>query len=305
MRQISNFFKAIRSLGCLGLILILSVGIIAWSGLSALILMGPLGNSYAQTEKRNLLGDVNYWLTDQEINQTYFVIMDPDQKAGYADDYASASAEIDDRLRTYETEWLGSSLSEAEAAKEQQTIEALKSTQQGYRATFASLVTAVNADDQEEADRLKADTDAQIAAMHQQVDDLLALTETGLTRATQQTTQLTRQLILAGVLCLIILPLLAVWAFAIASRLTRPVLALTTAVTAIEGNQFRADLLADAVERGGEMGRLARAVEQMAQAAKEREQALEQEAAQLQDQIYETRRRKRLPTSPRRESAES
>jgi len=305
MRQISTFFKALRSLGCLGVILALSAGIIAWSGLSVFSLMGPLGNGYIQTEKRDILGDIEYWLTVQEINQVYFLIMDPYVKAEYVDSHTQASSEIDDCLSTYESSWLELNPPGEELGNEQHAIEALKSAQQAYQQTFAQLVTAINAGNEQEASQLQVDTEAQIQAMRIQVDDLLKLVEINLLQSVQQATQLIQKLIVIGAICLIILPLLGAWAFAIASQMTQPLLALTTAITAIEGNQSHPELLADITDQRGEMGRLARSIEQLAQTVKERKETLEGEIARLQEQLYETRRRKRLPTSPKREQFES
>lgn len=298
MHRIANFFRALSSLGVLGFILLASVVIIGWSGLGVTSLVIPLGDIYTQTDKRDTLGEIKYDLLAQQINETYFVSTQDKQ---YADEYNQRSSELDQALDTYQASLTEASASGEDVTEELTAFEAFTLTQAEYRQTFADMVAAGAADNWDEVNRLTETTDSQTATMDKQVDDLLFKVETALTRAEQQTNQQAQQLILVGVISLVILPLLAIWAFAIAGRITQPVLTLTNAVIAVEGNQFRPDLLADAIDRGGRLGRLAQTVERMAQTIKSREEALQHDVEELREQLYETRRRKRLPTSPKRE----
>jgi nitrate/nitrite-specific signal transduction histidine kinase len=91
---------------------------------------------------------------------------------------------------------------------------------------------------------------------------------------------------------LVLFPLLAVWAYFLASRFTEPLLQIDNAVMAAGGKTYRESLVAGALRRRDGIGQLARAVDSMAQSLGAQNAALEQEIAQSRQQLSDTHRRK-------------
>jgi len=296
MRRIANAIGSIKSLGVLGLILLVIVVVIVWSGLGVIRLAAPLENIYGQTQKRELIADMEFYLLEQEILEQYFVVYFGEDQF-VLESYAEAGDALDDLVYPLETEqelWISS--------QETALLEQWDQNQQAYRQTFAELEVAITDGDWEQVEQLQRTSFTQTALMHKQIDDLLFESESALNQAIEQAVQTATESIVTGTIGLILLPILAVWAFLVASNITQPLLALSNAVTAIAGDQFRSDLLLDVSERPDGLGRLAQSVEHLAQLVHDREVALGQKISILREQLYETKRRRRLPTSVKRES---
>ncbi len=95
-----------------------------------------------------------------------------------------------------------------------------------------------------------------------------------------------------SVLILTLFPLLALASFIAISRVTEPILRLSNAASAIGGNHYEADLLADVTPKRSSIGELATAVGRLGVLLAEREAALRDEAVQLEEQIVQTRERR-------------
>jgi hypothetical protein len=89
---------------------------------------------------------------------------------------------------------------------------------------------------------------------------------------------------------LMVFPLLAVWAFVLASGFTQPLLQIVNAVMAVGGDHYRPSLLEGILKRRDSLGNLANAVDRMAMALNQRDAALVQEVAGLRRQVQEIRR---------------
>jgi methyl-accepting chemotaxis protein len=267
--------------------------IVAWSWLNTFRLGFHLNHAYEQMLKLDQLEDAMVSsLLEQKIQQDHFVLSDGEQS--YLDVHARAGEQIDETIAWYESFELLLRPDEVNA------IEKLAHLQQEYRQTFAGIVTAANAGDGEKSAQLQELSASQMAQMHEQLANLMHAAKSTLADASEQARIQGRRSIMSNVIALMLLPLLAIWAFLVAGRITQPVLTLTNAVVAIEGDQYRPEILAETGDRRDSLGQLARAVDEMAQAIETREQALETEITELREELYQVRRRKRLRGAARR-----
>jgi methyl-accepting chemotaxis protein len=304
MQRISKLFTAVKSLGAFGIILLLSVAIIVWSRLSVYALKAPLTEVYGQAYKQGLLADAQSYLLEQRVNESSLVACrgecNEERKGLVLSRHRQASDEFTKTLTELTEKW-GHAISPKEAA----AIDALGLAQGEYRQTFDEIANAAEAGDWSRVEDLQEISSRETAAMDNQFDALIFDAEIAIMRAVQEGIEGVQWAILAAAISLILLPILAVWAFVVASRITQPILTLTNAVVAIAGDQFRPEHLRDVSDRNDDLGRLSQALEQLAETTKNREQALRQEMRELREQLYEARRRKRLPTSPGRRTPES
>jgi hypothetical protein len=296
MRRNSGYLTTAKSLGVFGLILFACIAIVAWSWFNFFRLGFHLNHMYEQLQKLDRLEDTLVTnLLEQKIQQDHFVLSDGEQ--AYLDAHSQAGERIDAVIAWFEARDLLLRPDEANA------IEELVHLQQEYRQTFAGIVAAASAGNGDESARLQELSASQMAQMHQQLANLMHGARSTLADASEQARLQGQRSIMSSVIALVLLPLLAIWAFLAAGRITQPVLTLTNAVVAIEGDQYRPGLLAETIDRRDSLGRLAQAVDEMAQAIETREQALETEIAELREELYQVRRRKRLPLAARRTDA--
>ncbi|MBN1661533.1 MAG: hypothetical protein JXA93_24280 [Anaerolineae bacterium] len=288
MRQMPGCLTSFRSLGAFGLILLTTTAIVAWSWFNFYRLEFRLTQVYGELQKLDRLEDrLVSNLIEQQIQHDQFVLSGGDQ--AYLVAHARAGAHIDRTIAWFQAR---NSLLRPD---ETHAIEELARLQHEYRHTFSEVATATIAGDTDELARLEERSATQMALMHAQIADLIHGANGALGEAMEEARLQAKQSVMGSVVALVLLPLLAVWAFLVAGRTTPRVLALTNAVVAIEGNQYRPELLAEAGDRRDRLGQLARAVDDMARAITHRERALEAEIAELREDLYQARRRKRLP----------
>jgi nitrogen fixation/metabolism regulation signal transduction histidine kinase len=304
MQRISKLFTAVKSLGAFGIILLLSVAIIVWSRLSVYALGVPLTEVYGQAYKQGLLTDAQSYLLEQRVNESSLVACrgecDEEREELILSRYQQASDEFTKTLAELSKKW-----EHAISPKDAAVIDALEIAQREYRQTFDEITNAAKAGDWSKVEDLQEISAREIAAMDKQFNALILEAEIAIMRAIEKSIEGVQRAILAAAISLMLLPILAVWAFVIASRLTQPILTLANAVVAIAGNQFRSEHLRGVSDRNDDLGRLSQTLERLAETIKNREQALGQEMRELREQLYEARRRKRLPTSPGRRTPES
>jgi hypothetical protein len=99
---------------------------------------------------------------------------------------------------------------------------------------------------------------------------------------------------------LIAMLLLALIGYQAIARLTRPVVDLANAVTAIGGDRYRPELLGGLLKSSGSAGRFARALDSFARDLEQRDASLKAEIDELRAQLYESRRRRLKISAPNR-----
>jgi methyl-accepting chemotaxis protein len=287
MGRITSFWATLKSLGVFGFILVAIIAIVTWSWLNTIRLGLPQELVDEQVRKLDHLENtILFYLLEQEIRQDHFVLSDGDQT--HIDAHAQAGGQIDQSLAWFQ-KW-----EVLLRPDEVNAVEELVHLQKDYKLTFDQLVDALMAGDADQVGQLQELAAIQMDQMHEQVTVLIHISQDMLLAASEQASQQAQQSIMGSVIGLVLLPLLAIWAFLVASGVTRPVLTLTNAVTTIEGDHYRAELLADGIDRRDRLGELARAVDEMASAVQDREKVLKNEIEALREELAQVRRRKRL-----------
>jgi nitrate/nitrite-specific signal transduction histidine kinase len=292
--MVKKFFNAIKSLGAFGIILLICVIIIIGSTLAFLNVWN--NTIYNETIKLTILEDTaNYYVVNQMIEENYFVYSEGE----YAEESVALFNEARDEVNTALEELQAQethSLSDREIA----FVEEISAAQQEYEQTFSDIVDTITTPGWtwDEVMELQAVADEQANVLRSTLQGLIAEIEAARQEAAQALETNLQSAIRSGVISLMLLPFLAIWAFALASRITQPVLTLTHAATAVAGDHFRPEVLDEILDRRDGLGQLAHAMEHLADTSKARESALEAEIADLREQLHETRRRKFKPTFP-------
>lgn len=292
--MIKKFFNALKSLGAFGIILLICVIIIIGSTLAFLNVWS--NTVYSETIKLTILEDtVNYYVASQMIETNYFVYSEGEYAEESIAVFNEARDEVNAALEELRAQEIHT-LSDREIA----LVEEIGAAQQEYEQTFNDIVDTIATPNWtwDEVMELQAVADEQANVLRGTLQDLIAEIEAARQEATQALESSLQSAIRGGVISLMLLPFLAIWAFALASRITQPVLTLAQSAIAIAGEQYRPELLEEVRERRDGLGQLAHAMEHLADTSKARESALEDEIAALREQLHETRRRKFKPTFP-------
>lgn len=297
--MVKKFFNALKSLGAFGLILIVCVGLIVASTLAFLSVWADTGEIYSQSMKLTLLEDkASYYAVNQVIEENYYVYTEGEYGEESLQFFAEARAEIDAALAELQDEETFT-LSDREMA----LVADISEAQQAYQEAFEAIKRAFASNQTlEEIESLQADTKLQADTLRNALRALIYEAETSRQTALQTLAANLQSAIRTGVISLILLPFLAIWAFGLASRITQPVLTLTHAATAIAGDHFRPEILDELHDRRDGLGRLAKALEMLGNTAEAHEAALEAEIADLREQLHETRHRKSALTFPTRDA---
>lgn len=292
--MVKKFFNALKSLGAFGIILLICVIIIVGSTLAFLNVWS--NSIYSETIKLTILEDkVKYYVASQMIEENYLVYSEGEYAEESIATFNEARDEVNAALDELQAQEMHT-LSDREIA----LVEEISAAQQDYAQTFNDIVNTLAAPNWswDDITALQTVADEQANVMRGALQNLIAVIEAARQEATQALETNLQSAIRGGVISLMILPFLAIWAFALASRVTQPVLTLTQAATAIAGDHFRPDVLEEILDRRDGLGQLARAMHHLASTSEAHETALEAEIADLREQLHETRRRKFKPTFP-------
>jgi len=270
-------------LGIFAFILVCSVVIIGLSVLNIFAIDRGIVQIHEKTRERFVLENIVQYILEEELAERQYLLREGDPMI--VERYNQASAKLDalvaelkdladspTEVKMLEREW-------ARIEQDYAEIVASYSEDEGATHEFVNRILAAD------------------LAVDQQLDDLVFDAETALEEKLREVSRLNQTAIMIGLGGLILFPLLAVWAFSVASRITQPLLSLTNAVIAIEGDRYRDELLAQVIHRRDGLGGLARGIEAMARAVEAREEDLDRKVDELGQQLHEVRQRKLVPTS--------
>lgn len=292
MRRIQLLFTSVRSLGSLGVILLLGVAIIAISAINYFAVLDAVFTVYDDMMRVDLLKDA-----------VEFNILEQGLYAGYYADYWDADyltwarengGDLSEALGEYESdEYFTFPPEQAD------TLDAMREVQATQTTLLQDLEVAVTAEDEAATDELQWKLEDGTDELNAYLASLVFDGQMDLAASSRQVWQTVEVAVAVSAGSLVALPLLTIWAFSIASRMARPVLALATALTALGGGQFRTALTADTARRHNLFGRLARAIEALAADTQVQEKAREAEIQELRKELHISRRRKIVFTTPR------
>lgn len=289
MSRLKNAFNAIRMLGVFGFILVCAVIIIGLSVFDIFLIDQGIVAIHGKSEERFLLENIEYYLLEEELAERKFLSHEGSPQAAQDFEAAGDQAKIlIEELSKVIDDPLEISLLQKDRATVQQDFEEIASTFEEGQAVEAEHLDQVLREEGE---------------LNQQLDDLVFDAEVALDEQVALSSRAIQRAILIGLIGLILFPLLAVWAFLIASRITQPLLSLSNAVMAAGGGHYRDELLDEVLDRRDSLGRLARAVDEMAEALHGRERAQQEEIDRLRKQLHETQRHKLVLTTQVRHEA--
>ena len=286
MQRLRTGFSLLGSFGFFGVILLLITLVVLSTWQMIRSVSQTVGAVHGALVKLEVLEDhVTSQLLEMDINAVYYVY------AGGDDDYLQAYQQADSRLRE---SLAGEEWGETRLLQEDQDIRtALLASIDAHNQAFAVLQTAVLAGDASAVETAQASLVNHAAQAREIIENWTFQIETQRAQASETQEERVRLSILIGGLGLVLLPLLGYWAFALAGQITRPILALTDFVIAIQSEHAHMQLPPEVIERGDNLGQLAHDVEALARALRTRREAKQSELAGLRAELKEERRRKR------------
>ena len=280
--MIRRFFRAIRMLGALGLVLIIALAGITGALVNLTILNGDLDALSGTTQERSQYQQAHAVMVNMLFEQIY-VLLDEPEKVD-ATGFEETASEIDEIIVQLD---------------ELEDIFLLYIVDSGTAIlNYRRLLEEVFYDFASKYDDGSLELEDIDNAIFEQsqiillMDDLVAVSTSGVEQDMKNIILQRTWSVGIGMGILMLFPLLALWAFASASQLASPLLALANAVTAIGGGHYESDLLENMLRNRNRFRDVARAVDEMAAALKERKNSLEREVETLRDELYETQRSK-------------
>jgi HAMP domain-containing protein len=300
MQRIKRFFTGVKALGAFGLILVICVGLIVASTLAFNIVWADSDYSYNAITKLMLLeDDLSYSIVNQNIEENYYVYSEGENAEEPLESFNEARVGVNSALDELQDD-MEYELSDKEFA----LVGDISDAQQAYVTAFEGIKRIFNTQGRtwEDVEAQQAVAEQESGRLRNALQELIHEIEAARQTERQTIADDLQSTVRIGVISLILLPFLAIWAFGLASRVTQPVLTLTQAATAIAGDRFRAEELDEIHDRRDGLGQLARSLEHLAQTSQTREAELEAEINNLREQLHETRRRKFVPVSSPRDA---
>jgi hypothetical protein len=293
MKNLFLPFKAIFSLGWLGLVLLLLAGSI----LGALSSQESEPFDAAQERMAALAvleNDLPRALNQMKLHEARKIFSlkynQPEDQ-----DYARLAQESDAEISAILTE-----MEEAGHLDSEQTyvtdilpdLEEFNALQETHRATFDALIEAYQADDQERIDDLADQFEIENEDLDFAQRDMVIEVEQGRLEAQRDFPEDINDSILIATGGLALSLVLALVGFQLIAAAVRPLGTLRNAITAIAGDQYRPEMLADLLKARGPAGKLARALDHLSAAVQQRDSGLKAETERLRQALYESRRRR-------------
>jgi len=301
MKHILTPFKALITLGWLGVIILFMAGVIQFASFSQGSV--PFDTEMEKMDALTILeGDVAYRLGSMQTSESFYV---------YAREYGlEAQEHLDDILA--EDTAIDASLEEMtglgyfavveedyfndspglDSYTPETLLREFNDLRAAHRQTFDQIIAAYDAQDPETAWALEEEAFDQNQAMGDKLKEVIDWIEQDRLIAASEFPSdagVGIQWACFGFAAVIALALLG---YQRISATTRPLRDLANVMTAIGGDQYRANLLGDLLKKGGPAGGLARALNELAQALQVRDAGMKNEVETQRQQLYESRRRR-------------
>jgi hypothetical protein len=293
MKNLFLPFKAIFSLGWLGLVLLLLAGSILWA------LDSQESEPFDAAQERMtalsmLENDLPRALNQMKLYEARKIFSlkydQPEEQ-----DYARLAQESDAEVSAILTE-----MEEAGHLDSEQTyvadilteITAFNQLRETHRATFDALVEAYQADDQDRINDLADQFEIENEDLDFAQRDMVIEVEQGRLEAKRDFPEDINDSILIATGGLALSLVLALVGFQLIAAAVRPLGTLRNAITAIAGDQYRPESISGLLKARGPAGKLARALDHLSTAVQQRDSGLKAETERLRQALYESRRRR-------------
>lgn len=294
MNKLFSPIKAVLSLGWLGLVILLMAGAIFWSVSSQFSM--PFD---AVQERMGVLNTLEYdiqqnldHMKQAEAQQIFVLQYELDDKTDYVAQAEASNTAIDTLLKDLtDNEHFIASEDEFKSDVSE-SPQAFKDARVAHRQTFNDTVKAYRAGDTQTGgnlvETLQDENDTLDYDLRQMVGDV----ERDRKNAYRAFPEDINQSIYIATGGLIATLLLALVGYQLISSAVRPLKSLRNTITAMEGDQYRSEMQADLLKKGGPAGELARALDKLAQGIQQQDAGLKTEVERLRQALYESRRRR-------------
>jgi methyl-accepting chemotaxis protein len=290
MRRISQGLTVLNLIQVFVLIILLSIGVIAWSLVNIFRADQVTKDMRRESQELIEIEQMEVTFIQEFLAEKNFLLTGDEKYIAEYEAYKAETAHYLAEARTY-----------GSPGWEQVALDNLAEETKSYNDNFAQIIEQYRAGNHEEAIRLSNEVSSEkLERVHEQVEDMVYHGETVLQSEVEEVDQEIRTSIFTGVFGLILFPVLAVWAFVVSSRMTMPFLTLTNAASAIAGNRFRPELLGSLMERQDGLGLLARSLEKTAYQVQARQSTMQVEVEQLANQLQEKKVRRLITALPGR-----
>jgi len=275
----NNPFTQVHSLGCFGVFLITCILVIA--GFSLLIrntLFSALEPLQIPIEAERLAKIKSAIVTQTMLMELYGygAVKHSGDVDAWKQQFQQTSAALDLQLAELQPPFVPAS-----------ELNALQSGQQRFRQLFDTL-----GDDPQQSMRTLVDARQQADEMTTIIDNLKMKIEARAAPLEQAFRTQNIINIQAGILLLVLMPILAAGAYLSTGNINQPILDLINAAVALDGGQFRPELLEQVRHRRDAIGQMARTMLSTCATLQQQERTLDDRITALRTELHEERQQK-------------
>jgi hypothetical protein len=294
MKKLFSPFKAVFSLGWLGWVILLLAGSIFWTLFSQS--SAPFDGLQ---ERMYVLGvleaDVQQSLNQMKLNEArkiFFLQYEIAEDQDYAGLAEASDAQISAMIKTLTEEGYLSPDEELYISDYALELQAFDDLRSAHRQTFNQAAEAYQAGDLESGSALLEQMQDENKGLDTALNAIVVKVEQDRVQAHRDFPEDINLSIYIATGGLTFALLLALVGYQLISSAVRPLKNVTNTITAIEGDQYRAEMQGGLLKKSGPAGELARALDQLAQGIQQRDAGLKTEGQRLRKALYESRRRR-------------
>jgi hypothetical protein len=294
MKIITVFFRAMNSLGWLGLIMLLMAGVMIYSLFGQPV--SAFGDNLAGMDALDTLdSDVTFKLNDMQLDEAYKVFeleYSKPQPMDYAVEAEKNYSQITQSLNEM-------------VANDDFTAEDIKpflDDLSAHREKFKTWVSDYQANQMDDARGLLDELQLDNAILKDDLRQLVMQVEQERLASQKEFSLQINAKIRVVVVGLSTILLLGLIGYQIIAGKIRPLGMLTNAITSIGGDQYRPELLGYLTKQGDRAGKLARALDGLATSLDERDSGWKKQIEKLKQELYESRHKRLKITRPVKEN---
>jgi hypothetical protein len=305
MKSIATFFKALISLGWLGVVILLMAGL-----MGAAFFSQSLSAFDGVQEQMSVLNGLEdevkvslRWMMLQEAYAIFSSKHSIPPEEDFASQAVASDGEISASLQSLENQraFSGELIYGVDLTNELKVFNDLRAT---HRQTFQTLLDAYQANNEESINKLQDQIEAENSGLILALDDLIVQAEQGRLAALNEFPADVNWGVRMTAGALVGNLLLALIGYLVISQRMHPLIALRSTVIAIAGGQYRPELLGMILKTRGSPGKLARALDALHTSLQQHGAGKRAEIERLRHELYESRRRRLKLTRPAQTGSE-
>jgi hypothetical protein len=293
MKFFSNFFKSLFSLGIFGLVILVMIGLLLLASRNI------ESESFELIQDRidllNALEDnINSQINLMQLHEAYTIftyVYGTEEDEDTVQVAQDADADITNELAKLESEgFFDEDQPYAEDIAE--TLDEFNNLRATHRETFEQTLAAYEAEDMDEASTLLEQLQDEDESINDSYIILIQYVERGRLDAMNEFPEGANRQVKTVAISLLCLLVLSLFGYTQVAAATSPLHSLRNAITAIGGDQYRPELLEGLLKQGGRAGKLARALDKLAQEQHAQNADLKADVERLRQELYESPRRR-------------